>query len=128
MNEEIEEPAGLGERGSRMWRDTLAIWALTPAHLVLLEEACRTADRLDVLNAMLRSPTGDVNPDAPQFADIQGLLAEIRQQAGALKLLLAEIRQGQRSASPAPAEPGASSKGVTDLSARIARKRRQAEQ
>jgi hypothetical protein len=54
-------------------------------------------------------------------------LAEIRQQAGALKLLLAEIRQGQRSAGPAVAEPGAGGRGVTDLSARIAQKRRQAE-
>ncbi|MCI3277514.1 hypothetical protein [Streptomyces cylindrosporus] len=126
MSEAIEEPVGLGERGRRMWGESLAIWSLTPAHLVLLEEACRIADRLDLLNAMLLRPAGDVNPDVAQFADISGLLAESRQQSSALKLLLAEIRQGQKASGPAKADP-AGGVGVADLTARIAQRRREAE-
>lgn len=120
-----EEPAGLGERGRRMWRESLAIWSLTPAHLVLLEEACRIADRLELLDSILRASSVDVNADSAQFADISGLLAESRSQSAALKALLAEIRQGQRGAPPASAT-SAGGAGVSDLSARIAERRAQA--
>lgn len=116
-----EEPAGLGERGRRMWRESLAIWSLTPAHLVLLEEACRIADRLELLDSMLRLASADVNADGAQFAEISGVLGESRQQSAALKALLAEIRQGQYGASPATVDP-AGGAGVSDLTARIARK------
>lgn len=116
-----EEPAGLGERGRRMWRESLAIWSLTPAHLVLLEEACRIADRLEMLNTIILRGSVGVNTDAAQFADISGLLAESRQQSAALKALLAEIRQGQHGAAPAKVDP-AGGAGVSDLTARIARK------
>ncbi|GHA01423.1 hypothetical protein ACFOOM_12170 [Streptomyces echinoruber] len=126
MAEGVEEPAGLGERGRRMWRESLAIWSLTPAHLVLLEEACRIADRLDLLNSILRASTGGVNPNIEQFGDISGLLAESRQQSSALKLLLAEIRQGQTGSGPAKPEPSGGV-GVHDLTKRIAERRRQAE-
>ncbi|MFJ4365078.1 hypothetical protein ACIP4S_13095 [Streptomyces chartreusis] len=122
----MEPPPGLGERGRRMWTESLAIWSLTPAHLVLLEEACRIADRLDLLNTMLGSLSGDVNPDVAQFSDISGLLSESRQQSSALKLLLAEVRQGQRGSGPAEADP-AGGVGVADLTARIAKRRGQAE-
>lgn len=109
-----------------MWEESLAIWSLTPAHLVLLEEACRIADRLDLLNTMLRALSGEVNPDVAQFADISGLLGESRQQSSALKLLLAEVRQGQTGSGPAREEP-AGGAGVSDLTKRIADRRRQAE-
>ncbi|MFF9310091.1 hypothetical protein ACF1BS_04185 [Streptomyces sp. NPDC014748] len=121
----VEEPAGLGERGRRMWRESLAIWSLTPAHLVLLEEACRIADRLDLLESILRAPSADVNADTPQFADISGVLGESRKQSAALKALLAEIRQGQRAAPPGAAA-SAGGAGVSDLSARIAERRKKA--
>lgn len=117
----MEEPAGLGERGRRVWRESLAIWSLTPAHLVLLEEACRIADRLELLDSILRASSVAVNADVAQFAEISGLLAEARSQSAALKALLAEIRQGQYGASPAAVDP-AGGAGVSDLTARIARK------
>lgn len=119
----VETPPGLGDRGRRLWGESLAIWSLTPAHLVLLEEACRIADRLDLLNTMVRALSGDVNPDVAQFADISGLLAESRQQSSALKLLLAEVRQGQAGSGPAVEDPSGGA-GVSDLSKRIAERRR----
>ena len=121
-----EEPAGLGERGRRMWRESLAIWSLTPAHLVLLEEGCRIADRLELLDSILRASSADVNADVAQFADISGLLAESRAQSAALKALLAEIRQGQRGAPPTAGD-SAGGAGVSDLSARIAERRKKAQ-
>jgi hypothetical protein len=126
-------PPGLGERGSRLWRDTTASGSLTPAHLVLLEEACRLADRLDWLNAIVlrwMSPVNaDDEEDGPNSGGIQQLLAEARQQATALRGLLAEIRQGLKgSAAPASNQAeGAGGSGVSDLSARIAERRKQAQ-
>lgn len=125
-----EVPPGLGSRGSRLWREMTASGSLTPAHSVLLEEACRLADRLDWLNSILLRWTSGVNSDdedgEPKSADIQGLLAESRQQATALRGLVAEIRQGLKgsaASSPAPAETSGGA-GVADLTARIARQRK----
>lgn len=119
-------PAGLRSRGRRLWRETLASCSLTPAHLVLLEEACRTADRLDVLNRMLADAGVDDNGSGEvAFADIGPLLAESRQQQAAFKAVLAELRQGQ--AGSAPTRTGKEvGDGVSDLSARIAKRRKEA--
>jgi hypothetical protein len=106
--------------------------SLTPAHSVLLEEACRLADRLDWLNSILlrwTSPVkSDDGDDEPKPAEIQGLLAESRQQATALRGLVAEIRQAQKGSAPASTKPAAKAggSGVSDLSARIAARRGQA--
>ena len=116
-------PAGLGERGSKLWKEAVETWQLSPAHLVLLEEACRVTDRLDVLNAIILRGSGQVNSDEGELPDIQGVLAETRQQQGALRMLIAEIRQGQ--VGFAPVGPSGEQEGtvVTDLRARIAKKK-----
>jgi hypothetical protein len=123
-------PPGLGERGSRLWREASASWSLTPAHSVLLEEACRIADRLDVLNTIILRASSQVNGDdeetSGESVDVSGLLAESRQQATALRGLIAEIRQGQKGSVAVPAETSGGS-GVSDLSARIAERRKQAQ-
>jgi hypothetical protein len=124
-------PPGLQARGRRMWRESLEASSFAPGHLVLLEEACRVADRLEVLDRLIRRPPGrsgagsdDSGDDPPESVDIAALLAEARQQQNALKGILAELRQGQRGGGPTKVEGGA---GVSDLSARIAERRRQAE-
>lgn len=120
----LEVPEGLGARGQQMWRQSVELWALTPAHLVLLEEACRLADRLDVLHAIIRRVSMEVNGGEDQLDDIQGALAEARLQSAALKSLVVEIRQGQSGAAPTT---GTGGQGVSDLTARIAARRQQAE-
>ncbi len=106
--------------------------SLTPAHLVLLEEACRLADRLDWLNVILLRWASPVKADdedgEPKSADIQGLLAESRQQATALRGLVAEIRQSQKGSAAPSGKPAskAGGSGVADLSARIAARKREA--
>ncbi|QKZ22072.1 hypothetical protein [Streptomyces chartreusis] len=46
-------PDGLGERGLRLWTDTLADLEMDPDELLLLEEACRLADELDEMGVLL---------------------------------------------------------------------------
>lgn len=120
---------GLGERGARLWEQMTEAGDLPPAHLVLLEEACRITDRLDVLDTLIRRFAEPSDEDEGGSADISGLLAESRQQATALRGLVAEIRQGQKASGASPSASAGSSggAGVSDLSARIAERRAQAQ-
>jgi hypothetical protein len=128
----VELPPDLGPRGSRLWREMTASGSLTPAHLVLLEEACRLADRLDWLNSIIaracspgKANGGDDEDESPAIGP---LLAEARQQQTTLRGLVAEIRQAQKG-SAAPSDKSAAragGSGVSDLTARIAKRRDQA--
>lgn len=128
----------LGARGRRLYREVMAEHSeLGPRQRVVLEEAARTADRLDVLDRILR---GDdevfVRLDIPDFGPAQLLvdkvLSEARQQQMALARLMGELRQSV-TASPAAAKPAApvnptaptqSGGGkIADLSSRIAQRR-----
>lgn len=87
-------------RGRRLWQD-MSGDSLSGGRRVLLEEACRIADRLDRLDALLAGSAEDWmslvetkgNPDRQEIV-IDRPLAEARQQATALKQLIAELRQG----------------------------------
>ena len=125
----MEVPPDLGSRGSRLWRDETASGSLTPAHSVLLEEACRLADRLDWLNSIIARAC---SPDKANDGDDEGespaigpLLAEARQQQTALRGLVAEIRQASKGSAAPAGKPAAKAggSGVADLSARIAARR-----
>ncbi len=101
--------AELGGRGRRLY---LAVVQETPElgarQRVILEEAARTADRLETLDRLLR---GDERVWArvyvPEVGDpelvVDKTLAEARQQQGILARLLSELRQ---SLAPADAKPG----------------------
>jgi len=134
-------PVGLGARGRKLWRELTADEP-GPAERLLIEEACRIADRLDKLDAQLR---GDAeawlrfvvdDTGAEVTITIDRALAEARQQAVALKALLAELRQAAPKAAarpgrggtvqPAAAAEAAEVRGVTDLTARIRDRRAQA--
>ncbi|MFC6017225.1 hypothetical protein ACFP2T_13535 [Plantactinospora solaniradicis] len=131
----------LGVRGRRLWRQFTADGSeLRPAEQVLLEEACRLADRLDRLDAMLRGDEDawarfhSLNEDGSIVqVVINNLLSEARQQQSVLKQLLAELRQARSvglglpgvQPTPEPAKGGAADvpAGVASIAARIARKR-----
>jgi hypothetical protein len=100
-------PQHLGTRGRRLWRELLAEGKPRPAQLVLIEEACRIADRLDRLDAVLR---GDEDAWARLLVDEDGgeitvkvdsVLSEARQHATALKQIVAELRQSAAGATAA---------------------------
>lgn len=132
-------PVVLGERGYALWRQIAAdLPAMRPNERVLAEEACRTADRLDVLDRILRDDDvwmrlQPVDDDGSVVKVVlNGALSEARQQQLALRSLLAEIRQARKTgsagkpASGAPTKPkgaGDAPAGTISLAARIAAKR-----
>jgi hypothetical protein len=131
-------PAELRDRGRRLYREVLEEHQqLGARERIVLEEAARTADRLDMLDRLLR---GDAFVWARiEFAGegrrdlvVDKTLAEARQQQGTLARLLGELRQSLAPAAakepPAPANPAPSTSGggkLADLTARIAQRRGQ---
>jgi hypothetical protein len=105
-------PEGLETRGRWLWAQVTTDDKLTPLEVVLVEEACRTVDRLDRLDRVLR---GSGNEWITLAAEVEGrsevavvidaALSEARQQAGRLTSILAELRQraGVRAGTAAPA-------------------------
>ena len=100
-----QAPKGLGARGRRLWREITEAHELDPMQVVLLEEACRCADRLDKLEeklsgredawAHLRTRAQSmVNDDGEVTIDlvIDSALSEARQQQNVFKQLLASLR------------------------------------
>ena len=130
----------LAARGRRLWRALTAGPRPEPETMILIEEACRIADRLDRLDAFLsgesdRWATFQVDDDSARVTVvIDRALAEARQQQVALKQLLAELRQSRSGPAAKPgtsrrpaagARPSAGGEvvpGVADLTARIARR------
>ena len=139
----------LGTRGRRLWHQITGDGPeLRPAEQVLLEEACRSADRLDRLDRMLRGDEDawirfhSINEDGSIVqVVINNLLSEARQQQVAMKALLAELRTsraekpgvsrrgkgGQARTSGSGAQPAGKEGGgvVADLAAWVAGRRDQ---
>lgn len=116
------EQASRGPRGAQLWRD-MAETALGPAHRVLLDEACRIADRLDRLDALLAGRENWIRlrpPDrdgAPMVVVVDSVLAESRQQASVLRGLVTELRAatGAKTRLAAPEKPKKKGAGLADL-------------
>lgn len=128
----------LGDAGSALWQEMTSSGELPPMQRVLLLEACRIADRLDRLDLKLRGEerewlTLDERDDGrPVFVIVDKALSEARQQATALKSIVAELRQAS-AGTRAPGRPSAEEKAaeaqktsggaggtLSDLTARIA--------
>lgn len=103
---------GFGPRGARLWQEMAAERAkMAPAELALLEEACRTADRLDRLDAFLtgrqdawlrfhaRNEDGSI-----VRVVVDRALTEVRQQQDTFRGMVADLARKQAPA-VAPEEP-----------------------
>jgi len=122
----------LSAAGSQLWRDMSQ--GLAPMHRVLLLEACRIADRLDKLDRKLRGEDRDwLTLQLPEDGSIAVVvvdkaLSEARQQATALKQIVAELRQttavkqGKPVPSRQPSTAGGTGGSLSDLTARIAQR------
>lgn len=103
-------PADLGARGGRLW-DEMAGLKLSPTHVLLLERACRKADRLERMDAQLKGREWLELIDVPNTDGgvvrviVDRVLSEIRQTEVALKLDVAELRHAGRPATAAGATP-----------------------
>lgn len=135
------QPRYLRVRGRRLWAE-LTVDNPGPAEVVLIEEACRLADRLDKLDAILGGrdkawiTLASSDDGAVAEVVVDKALSEARQQQIALKQLLAELRASRAASAPrtpskvpAPATSGGSGApdGVADLTKRIAERRAQAQ-
>lgn len=72
-------------RGATMWDEIIELHELDLSQRVILEEACRVADRLDELHALI------VARGAASALDDK-ILAEARQQQNVMKQLLVALR------------------------------------
>lgn len=80
-------PPGLGPRGRAFWRAVLADLELESHEIRLLEESCRTLDRLEALDAVIRRQ-GLLTPDGKAHP----ALVEARLQGVTLARLIASLR------------------------------------
>ena len=83
-------PNGLRLRGRALWRAVVREFELDEHETVVLREACRTADSLDALQALL-------DEEGPMSSTSQGprvhpALPELRQQRIALARMIAVLR------------------------------------
>ncbi len=105
-------PDTLGVRGARLWRELTSWHEFGPAHLAIVEEACRLADRLDRLHGLLAGDTAawaTLNLDetgTEVTVVVSSVLTEARLHATALRGLVTELRQASRG-EEAPAGGGA---------------------
>lgn len=84
-------PAGLKSAGRRLWSATLGDYDLEVHELLLLREACRTADRLDRLEVEAgQGPVTVTNHRGDEVA--HPAMVEARQQSIVLARLLAALR------------------------------------
>lgn len=122
------EKPRLGPAGSELWISVLAEEDPGPMGRALLLEACRIVDRLDRLDDQLDG--GDwleieTEEGGQLTVVVDKALSEARQQAVALKGVVAEIRQVSRGSKAAGPSQSSSkgAEGIADLSARIAARR-----
>jgi hypothetical protein len=84
-------PAGLNTAGRQLWKSVTDEYELDRHELLLLREACRTADRLDRLaDEAIGAPVTVENHRGDQVA--HPAMVESRQQAITLTRLLASLR------------------------------------
>lgn len=102
----MQPPKGLESRGRELWDAATAASEFDAAGLLLLGEACRTADIIERLSAALRSSSQEwvrLSEEAEMLADgaakiqivVNPLLGEVRQQRIALRTMLAHLKLGR---------------------------------
>lgn len=138
----LTAPKGLGARGRRLWKEITEAHELDPMQRVLLEEACRCADRLDKLEEKLSGREDawahlvsrvDLGGEDERVIElrIDGALSEARQQQNVFKQLLASLRlpdaatgakpqqRGGARGSYAPKKTGTAASNVVSLADRF---------
>ena len=90
MTRVARAPAGLRASGRALWKAVLTDFELTEHEETVLREACRTADALDDLQALLDHD--GLMSESSQGARVHPALVELRQQRIAFARLLTALR------------------------------------
>jgi len=85
-------PEGLADRGRALWIAVCELYSLEQHELITLEEACRTADRLDLLAAEAVGAPMTVPGFKPPMMVANPVLVEQRQQSLTYGRLIAALR------------------------------------
>lgn len=114
MSAAPKPPAGLATRGKRTWK-AMAGPDMAPEQVLLLEEICRSADRLEELDSIIQGKgvlelmqfrrmdrNGDGSDEEPVVIEVKfdSVLSEARQQQNVFKQLLVTSRQLAPGAKP----------------------------
>lgn len=83
-------PAGLQKSGRALWRAVLTDYELDEHETTILREACRTADSLDDLQALIESE--GLMSETSQGPRVHPALVEARQQRVTFARLLTALR------------------------------------
>ena len=83
-------PAGLQKSGRALWRAVLGEYELDEHERTILREACRTADSLDALQALLDAE--GLMSESSQGTRVHPALVEVRQQRVTFARLLTALR------------------------------------
>lgn len=116
-------PDSLSVRGTRLWTQITDDQLLDPVQLVILEEACRTADRLDELDRIIHGKgvlelmRFRVCDDEGSIVEVKfdNVLSEARQQQNVMKQLLVSLRLPDAQTGKRPQNRG-TSRGAYDTS------------
>lgn len=100
------KPARLGPRGSALWDELIDGRSPDASQVMLIGEACRVADRLERLDAVLLGKgrvwieiATDVRDDDKVAVVVDSVLGEARQQQTVLRQLLVTLGAGKLAAS-----------------------------
>ena len=113
--------ARFGSRGQVLWDEmTTGKRSWQPEQLVLIEEACRLADRLERFHELLGAgPEGWVYVQVPDLGDarlvIDALVGEVRQSALAFKQIVGELNRHPVAAAAPGSVPAATPAGVASF-------------
>lgn len=104
MPTSVTIPKGLGEHARRTWRSITKRYELRADELRMLEDACRTIDIIDRMQARLDDPnTALVVKGSTGQSVANPLVQEIRQQRAVLKGLFAALKLSEVDEAPAAA-------------------------
>lgn len=78
MTGQARAPADLQAPGRRLWRQVVTPYVLTPAELLILEQACRTADELMIIEKAVRDLDDLVVVGSMMQPKAHPLLEEVR--------------------------------------------------
>lgn len=115
MSREHRVPRGLSVKASRLWNDVVTAWELRPDELSVLEEACRTADVIDALEAIVKEQ-GLMTAGSMGQPVVHPAVVEARQQTALLGSLLRSLGLSD--------DAGASDPGTRSQAARKAARSR----